>query len=363
MDKIVYVHGSYFGNNFGDVLLVSLFAERITAMGYTVTLPYADTSYRDLTGFNTGKQVAQQAVAGVFCGGGYFGEPSNRRLVWSFRNYTRHVRPYLFFVRKGLPYGVFGVGYGPITYEPFHSLSKKIFNNAKCIFVRDMESADIAQRYGVSREIGVLSDAVISLKESDIPTQFRERSDEFYREAKGSYTIGVHLTNKYKNEEDFANVVSGIKKSVIKEKDCKVVFIIDGKSRTNRKLKQEIDAEILKSELSIKGSIIWSYENHWDLVSLISGLDMVVTSKLHVGIVGASLGVNVISIPYHSKTKRFYAQIGYPDRCLSGGISGQAVTNLINGYFGASGIRIPDDIESQSNQIFVEIEKFLKSCS
>jgi len=46
-------------------------------------------------------------------------------------------------------------------------------------------------------------------------------------------------------------------------------------------------------------------------------VDLIITPKLHVGIVGAALGKSVLSFPYHiHKIKRYYRQIGEEDRCV-----------------------------------------------
>ena len=45
--------------------------------------------------------------------------------------------------------------------------------------------------------------------------------------------------------------------------------------------------------------------------------DMVITPKLHVGIVSSSFGKSVFSFPInYEKTKRYYKNIGYSERCI-----------------------------------------------
>src|SRR6202007_2101045 len=55
-------------------------------------------------------------------------------------------------------------------------------------------------------------------------------------------------------------------------------------------------------------------ENH---IALIGGVDGIVTTKLHVGIVGCAMEKPVISMPGHSKTPRFYKQVGLSEQCIS----------------------------------------------
>src|SRR5690606_804405 len=52
------------------------------------------------------------------------------------------------------------------------------------------------------------------------------------------------------------------------------------------------------------------YQDPWKLLALISQLRMVVTTKLHVGIVATAVGTLPLSFAQHHKTQRFFRQIG-----------------------------------------------------
>src|SRR5690606_18712814 len=53
------------------------------------------------------------------------------------------------------------------------------------------------------------------------------------------------------------------------------------------------------------------------LIATLKCADLVITNKLHVGIVSVSLNGRVISIPTHHKTVRFYDQLGLGDCCIA----------------------------------------------
>jgi polysaccharide pyruvyl transferase WcaK-like protein len=53
------------------------------------------------------------------------------------------------------------------------------------------------------------------------------------------------------------------------------------------------------------------------LTGTLSACDLIVTNKFHVGIVGVGLGRAVVSLPCHTKTVRFYRQIGGHTLCLA----------------------------------------------
>ena len=80
-----------------------------------------------------------------------------------------------------------------------------------------------------------------------------------------------------------------------------------------------IDYSDLQSFKAIKCSTVYNYQytSAWQLCSLLNRCDLIITAKLHVGIVGSSLGKSCISFPIHAyKTKRFYEQINEDGRCI-----------------------------------------------
>lgn len=351
--SFVYLHGSYFGKNFGDVLLVDIFAARIKKLGFSVILPFADKFYEEEVGCSVGRPLDEsEIVYAVFCGGGYFGEPGTRKRYWSLRNSYRHGRAYFLFRKKKIPYGIFGVGFGPITHQPFLGIAKKIFLHAQYACVRDIESFRFLEAYGVARSVDVFADAVMTLRASDIPEAEVAKEITFKRDNNFDYFIGVHLTNKYDDSSAFDKIKKALVMFASRYGDAKFVFISDGKSRTGRKLQQEIDALVLSDALPQDRVIHACYKSHWQMVALINKLDMIVTSKLHVGIVSSSLERNVISIPYHSKTVRFYRQIKQEDRCLVGELEVGSVFDLLSAHYGSAGVVIPDDVRRNAERNF-----------
>ena len=62
---------------------------------------------------------------------------------------------------------------------------------------------------------------------------------------------------------------------------------------------------------------VYKYEDPIELCSLIKECNLLITSKLHVGIVGATYGKAIVSFPIHKeKIIRFYKQLGEDNRVL-----------------------------------------------
>lgn len=362
--KSVYLHGSCFGNNFGDVLLFDFFAKRICQNGFEVVLPFATKGFAELldTPVFTGKDVQRNSspVAGVFCGGGYLGEPGSGKFWWAVRNTIRYLRPYMFLKRKELPYGVFGVGFGPLSYQPFKELAKRIVNDAEYVCVRDSESYNYIVSLGMDKDVDVYSDVISSLSGNDIPADAKAFADAILSDG---YNVGVHVTDKYKNKGVFDSVVQALIALAEKNPDINFLMIVDGISRSGRKLKQEVDAERILAALPSGNSRVINYESHWRLVGLIDRLDMVVTSKLHVGIVGCALGKNVVSIPYHGKTERFYKQALISERCLSNVnvANDEQIFYHLSKFYRAPGVLLPSEMISSSLSVMRRLDDFLKN--
>ena len=78
----------------------------------------------------------------------------------------------------------------------------------------------------------------------------------------------------------------------------------------------------------------YKYSTSHDLVSLLNECDLVITTKLHVGILSASLGKSVLAFPTHrEKVERYYKQIGESGRCLSlKKVNYDIVFNMLENY-------------------------------
>ena len=61
------------------------------------------------------------------------------------------------------------------------------------------------------------------------------------------------------------------------------------------------------------------FQNWSVMVETIAKSSLIITSKLHVGIVSIAQGGKVISIPAHEKTFRLYKQLGLSDFCIQKG--------------------------------------------
>ena len=75
--------------------------------------------------------------------------------------------------------------------------------------------------------------------------------------------------------------------------------------------------ENVRGYIQSNNVILNTYSNPVSLCGVLDECSVIVTTKLHVGIVGAHLGKSVISFSGHtSKIKRLYEQLGLDDRSI-----------------------------------------------
>jgi len=107
--------------------------------------------------------------------------------------------------------------------------------------------------------------------------------------------------------------------------------------------------------------ITYNYSDPLDLCKVLNRCSVIVTHKLHVGIVGARLEKSVISFSGHTeKIERLWRQLGYPNRSIPlSQLTTDKGLNLLETEWNKK-ILIPQAIINAARQNFTELEKFLE---
>jgi len=298
----IAVHGSYFGRNFGDTLLIKIVCDWIKELGnHEIILPLV-SSKKEANEIGARKADYydwSDIDVVVFAGGGYFGEPNSsylRRQLWYYRNWKRHLQWY----SKINPQKtiILGVGFGPIKNLFFRKMVFSLFNKSDMIYLRDQESIDYAKKYGYKKQnlfLGV-----------DLAFFLGINCQKHLNNKPEKTKIGLHLP--FSNNElskDYSIILDFLY-------DYKDLEVICDSPRKNLKFTSDIYFNIEKGERKIK---IVPYKGCADLINQINNYKAIITSKLHVGIVATNMGIPVYSVPKHSKTIRYYKQINYESNC------------------------------------------------
>jgi polysaccharide pyruvyl transferase WcaK-like protein len=322
----ISVHGAYYITNFGDILLHRILVKWIREISpdIHINLPFCPLSnLRDIGADSVGQENAVGSKALIFAGGGYFGEPSKNIDIWTERNYHRYVKVGLDAVERKIPIAIIGVGAGPISNEKFRDGVVQIFNASRYAAVRDVESRDYLIDYGVNPDrLQVTADAALTLNTSLEDPSFLARVSRQRRvllKKRYNSLIGIHLEASRK-AYPYGEVLDELSQWRKMHTDWRAFTIRDRDLRLERWVaRRSMDClPVLRRHRSMPPLV--RHTSFDGLLEVIAACDRIITKKLHVGIVGCALGVNMLSIPSHPKTVRFYRQIGMANACLEGGV-------------------------------------------
>lgn len=305
--KKLYIHGSFMNDNYGDFLLYYVIQNIIEKYEdkYEWFSADVDLSYDKYCKVNRmeKKDAINSADLAIFAGGGYFGEPKNKKIIWNIRCLLKHLIPAYVIYKRNIPYIIVGVEAGPITFKINKFLIKKIFNGAEAISVRNEESKKFLQDINVKNNIDVNPDWIMGINEEDFPIQKINVSNIINKD-KNQKVIFIHLTTK-NNNNGMKNIVKDLKK--YQEKNNNIIYIIG--CDQNRKTQKERANLLFKTLDNNKNKILY-YQGPWVLSKVLKEVNAVITDKLHVGIVATKYQKEVISVASHPKSVKFYNLIG-----------------------------------------------------
>lgn len=307
----ILIHGAINGSNFGDCIFAHIFYESLAEQG-TVDFVKApmfglcDFLSNEIIGYKSSINSIKNADCLVYMSGGYFGDTTSS---WkeAVKRYLRYFRIAEYFIKNNKPIYVCGVGGGPVSNKFLRNKIVKILNAARFVSVRDQETADYFRQNGVQNRILITTDSALSIKDRKIP----ELSVELKTLTKDKKNIFFHVYgNDNSNKEISKKILPSLNRFLSVHSNKYRVFV-----GTDNICKTKIrDLEVFKNLHGDKVAV--DYSSTWGLCSLLKYMDAAITVKLHVGIVTALYGKSVISFPKHvNKTKRFYKQIGYSERC------------------------------------------------
>lgn len=291
-------------SNYGDFIYANMVFNYLNRKNINVCL-YQPSPYfcKYLPHYdNIHKFSISELDALVYLPGGYFGEGHNASFKENLIQFFRFLPVGIFAAFKNKPIAILAIGAGPITWKPFRVFIKYICQHAKLITTRDEESY---------RALKTLCPNNSSIMPSfDFIVTNSELKKKIYRKVNKGPTMLVHYNHSYEALKKFAYAVK-----LFSCNHPEFSFVVSSDQILN------CDEAMYQQFLSlskIKNCRFHKYDNPDEMTNLIGNSDAILTSKLHVGVVGAMLGKSVISVPCHpEKTKRFYQEIGETQRCIS----------------------------------------------
>lgn len=306
----ILLNGATVGTNFGDFLFAKIFQNEVAKqVGMDNTYWYESRfAYSDFFKENlqNAKQYKLKQIDGlVYISGGYF--------CGNDKTWKNYVIRYLSYFAIGfkcivhrIPYGIFGVEVGRSNSRIIRWVQKKLLRKAKIVTVRNKKSYDFTKSLGVDNVI-CTADTVFAMDESlfsDTPI-----SDQIVNCPKKLLLLHINPT-KEANSVIKARIIPVVNAFLQNHPDYGVVISAD-QYREGQEIALEDIAQCLQCDLVIKNI----YKNPLALCKVIQAVDTVVTTKLHVGIVGAKFSKAVISFSGHTeKISRLYEELGEQER-------------------------------------------------
>ncbi len=261
------------------------------------------------TGYQTEKFKIRDSDLLVYIPGGYFTEPCQatlkRRLI-NFRRYMPFGLAGLFY-KKAI--AIVGLGAGNI-HTPFLKWPLRwILKRAALVTVRDDISRNELLRFKPKAGVEnygdmILSIDMMSLAQSTSRTQaIGQKADEL-----GKKILVVHYNHSAEALALFADTLQQFR-SLHPE----YLFVVASDSVIEK------DEELFaRFQTMLSGDCVhYSYSNPFELIELLNLSDLVLTCKLHLGVVSCMLGKSVVSAAEdYRKTSRFYDQIEQSGRCV-----------------------------------------------
>jgi polysaccharide pyruvyl transferase WcaK-like protein len=309
---VLRLHGAYEVENFGDILLARIFADWAREAGWEpITIGAPDYVHRDL---NLSPDVTDAPRAVLLVGGGYLGEPKRSlpgRWNWGFKLVERHLSVMAEARSKNLPYAVIGAGFGPISNLFARWKAKSLMKGAAAIVLRDPESANWAKQYGVRCD-AISADAAVTLSNTPLNAIAQTEAARFRAQAEGRKIVAVQFDRAPSGADEWAVVFDELEKR-LHGLDCFVVGISDQRGTAVAEMHRQA-AELFLTRFP--NGRFEAYDGLDSMLGRLSAADLIITTKLHIGIVGSAYGRAVLSLPTHQKTVRFYRQLERTQVCV-----------------------------------------------
>lgn len=315
------IHGATNGTNYGDCLLASLFYKHLTEKYPNDQFVFAEIPkygigkfFRDNIGYTQKEHYFnyKQCDGLIYFSGGYWGEYKSSFLR-SLKRYYRYFLPGMWFVAHKRPIAVIGVGGGPINSSLLRKRMTKILNHSSVICVRDIETEKYFKEWGVTKDIITTTDTAMLMP---------------FVASTGNKQIFVHIEESEEYYMFLKNIVCpAINRYLEKHKEYKIVVGHD-QIANDRALKFAYD------NFNTKRKEIYSYSDMLGFERIIAESSLILTPKLHAGIIAVAMGRAVIACPLHTeKIRRFYKQISSVDRCIPvTKLTENSLNDLLNKY-------------------------------
>ncbi len=366
----ILIHGATDYTNFGDILFGKLFYDECRC-GDQVEVDFLQAPrfvgnggignfLRKEIGYTRKLSLLQclRSDALIMMSGGYLGDDKSSFKL-SVKRYLRYIIPARLMQLLRKPVYVIGCGGGPLLSPWLRKSTVRMLNKAALVYVRDDETKTYFLQNGVTNNIIVTTDTAQVINEKFLPELIV--NEEMRLVIENHKIIFLHAIGSATVDNEMARKIVRPLCAFLKEHpDYYVVMSYDVYN------KNDPSVSSLNSYKQLPADRVISYEyyNSWQLAALINKCDLIITTKLHVGIIGATLNKSVVSFPMHrEKTQRYYKQIGESGRSIHiSEVTEEIVKKQLDMYF-EKPIVLSDSIREQAKKNLAAIHMAIKGRS
>lgn len=309
----ILLNGATAGSNFGDFLFAKAFQDYVgNIVGkenvYWYNSRYAMSDFY-ASRLNNNRTALKNIDALVYISGGYFCG-NDKTLKDTIIRYLSYFHIGMRCIAKKIPYAIIGLEVGVPKSRFMYRVQKKILKNASVIVVRNQNSIDALKEYGIENAI-CTADTVFALdadfyKGCEIDQRILINKGKRIFLHVDRYMGSLSTTNTMIVEK----IVPVLNAFLSEHMEYDVIVGTDQDNPDDEGLKREIVSKIKADNV-----VLNKFDDPVALMNVIGECDVVITHKLHVGIVGAKLSKSVISFSGHTeKIKRLYEQLGVLER-------------------------------------------------
>lgn len=306
----VLLNGATSGSNFGDFLFAKMFQDQITNLIGQDNV-YWYKSHFALSNFfahylNYNKKYHLKEInALVYISGGYFHGDDLCIKDYAIR-YLRYFHIGICCLLRRIPYIIIGVEIGPTKNKLLRYIEKIILKYAKVVIVRNTESKYFATEMGAN-DVITTADTVFAMNRSI----YKDKKIPIEIEACKKSKLFLHINPLVERNYEIVKKIVPIINNFCKKHGEYAIIV--GTDQFSSKQKEAFN--YVRSQLNVAECFYNEYNNPLELCNILEHCDLIVTHKLHVGIVGAYLGKSVISFSGHtSKIERLYKQLNIIER-------------------------------------------------
>lgn len=306
----ILLNGATSGSNFGDFLFAKIFQDKLASLigkdnVYWYKSHFALSNYFAHHLCYNQKYHLRNINALIYISGGYFHGDDLCIKDYLIR-YLRYFHIGICCLLRKIPYAIIGVEVGPTKNKLLKYVEKIILRHAKVVIVRNTQSKYFAVEMG-AHDIITTADTVFAMEHSiyknrKIPTEIK---------ACKKSKLFLHINPLVERNQDIVRKIVPIINNFCKKHEEYAIIV--GADQFSSK--QQDAFNYVCSKLNVSECYYNEYNDPLELCTILDQCDLIVTHKLHVGIVGAYLGKSVISFSGHtSKIERLYKQLNITER-------------------------------------------------